>query len=124
MLGGARRVPVGRNASHITRRWRIESKRFTRVISCVVVGVCIVCEFKNCPGRQACLLKSSSPCPGDAPDLELEGLVADTAAKLGLRGRGFLDQDELISVLGIEDPIRTRDSSAEIVRITEFRRAS
>jgi hypothetical protein len=62
-----------------------------------------MCEFKFCAGAHACFLRNVSPCPKAEHVPVTPGGTAETAARLGLRNRGFLDRDQLIAALGIDE---------------------
>jgi len=78
-----------------------------------------MCQFKFCAGAHACFLKDVSPCPSAvlANTDTAPSSVAVEAGRLGLRGKGFLDRDQLIAALGLEDHVPEARDSANIVRI-------
>ena len=81
-----------------------------------------MCEFKNCRGVHECLLRETSPCPGTCQSMASDGYVASVASRLGLRGKGFLDQAALIAALGA-DTVAPKDTrSADIIQIAQIRR--
>ena len=64
-----------------------------------------MCEFKYCRGTGTCFLSKTSPCPGfeaaNAPEAEAPRAKSRTRS-VGLRYEGFLDHDELMTVLEME----------------------
>lgn len=80
-----------------------------------------MCEFKNCAGAHACLLRETSPCPDS---FVAERKAVDVVGRLGLSGKGFLDRDDLIASLKL-DKLRTENQlSAEIIGIAQSRRSA
>ena len=58
-----------------------------------------MCEFKFCAGAHACFLRNVSPCPKS----ERSNATVEPMPTPGGRNRGFLDRDQLIAVLGVEE---------------------
>ena len=69
-----------------------------------------MCEFKYCRGTGSCFLSKTSPCPGFAAanDTKTKSERPQSRARsVGLRYEGFLDHDELMGVLEMDDGAET-----------------
>ena len=78
-----------------------------------------MCEFKNCPGLQSCLLRRSSPCPGAVR----EASKTRSSRHAGLSDKGFLNRDALIAALRMDVSSDDKERSAEVIGIAEFFRS-
>ena len=78
-----------------------------------------MCQFKFCEGAHACFLKDSSPCPAQvqANSNTAPVEIVEQVERLGLRGKGFLDRDQLIAALGLEGHEPEPREPARIIRI-------
>lgn len=81
-----------------------------------------MCNFKNCQGPHACFLRDISPCPASMGHEAEETGSEIRRATSRPRSKGFLDRDELIAALGVEDdqatPAPANDSDSNVVRIS------
>lgn len=74
-----------------------------------------MCEFKNCPGVHACLLRKSSPCPGAVQSAP----KGNSSRRAGVSQKGFLNRDALFAVLG-QEARAEMDKGVELVRLAGF----
>ncbi|NNE80487.1 MAG: hypothetical protein HKN18_09465 [Silicimonas sp.] len=83
-----------------------------------------MCEFKYCRGSGACFLNGSSPCPSRADSCQLGGQTTRAVRSLGLRYDGFLDRDDLIAALDLDNtagPVGYLPEVVEIIRKRSIR---
>ena len=80
-----------------------------------------MCIFKNCQGPHACFLRDISPCPS-AVEQETEAKKTEVRRATSRPiSKGFLDRDELIAALGVEEddvPAPANDANSNVVRIS------
>ena len=75
-----------------------------------------MCNFKNCQGPHACFLRDISPCP---ESLSENATTEEPRVTSRMRSRGFIDRDELIAALEVEDAAaKVAESNSNVVRIT------
>ncbi len=77
-----------------------------------------MCKFKNCEGPHACFLRDISPCPGSRAAETPDTSTAMKVAHLRVVSRGFLDQEELIRALGIDDEPVSEDPEKAVRRVS------